>query len=318
MTLNIIFAGTPEFACPVLQALVHSSHRVVAVYTQPDRPKGRGQQLQMSPIKQMALSHSISVEQPLSLKTAAAEATLKKWNADVMVVVAYGMLLPNNILTIPKWGCVNVHASLLPRWRGASPIQQAILAGDKKTGVTIMQMVAALDAGDMLAKAETEIKDNDNSQTLHDRLCQMGAELLLPTLLKLEQGLLQPETQDENAVTYAKKIEKHQAEIHWHATASMIARQVRAYYGWPVAFTFLNGHRLRIWEASAAKTETDFAPGTLLIEHHELYVACGQGRLKLEKLQLSGGKIVSARDFINSQQQKWMSGPIVLGMVSSC
>src|SRR3990167_748061 len=318
MPLKIIFVGTPAFALPSLEALLSSPHELLAVYTQPDRPAGRGQKLLLSPVKKLAQQHGIPVLQPTSLRHSSEQKIIADFHSDIMVVVAYGLLLPAEILTTPRWGCINVHASLLPRWRGASPIQQAILAGDKKTGVTIMQMVAALDAGDMLAKAETEIKDNDNSQTLHDRLCQMGAELLLPTLLKLEQGLLQPETQDENAVTYAKKIEKHQAEIHWHATASMIARQVRAYYGWPVAFTFLNGHRLRIWEASAAKTETDFAPGTLLIEHHELYVACGQGRLKLEKLQLSGGKIVSARDFINSQQQKWMSGPIVLGMVSSC
>lgn len=313
MALKIVFAGTPEFACPLLRALLNSPHEVVAVYTQPDRPKGRGRQCQMSPVKQMALEQHLRIEQPLSLKTEEAARRLKKANADVMVVAAYGMLLPSLILSIPRRGCLNVHASLLPRWRGASPIQQAILAGDEKTGVTIMQMVAALDAGAMLAKRETHIDAADNSQTLHDRLSEMGAELMLMTLCQLEQGRLVPEPQDERLVTYAQKIQKQMAKIDWQQPVDVVARQVRAYYGWPVAYTSMGDKTLRIWEAQACLEDTIFSPGTLFVEKQQLCVACNPGVLKLEKIQLAGGKVVSARDFLNAEQKKITTHTVILG-----
>ncbi|NLG77827.1 MAG: methionyl-tRNA formyltransferase, partial [Xanthomonadaceae bacterium] len=230
---SIVFAGTPEFSVPTLKALLDSRHRVAAVYTQPDRPAGRGRQLTASPIKRVALEHGIHVEQPATLKDAAAVARLASFSADLMIVVAYGLLLPQSVLDTPRLGCVNVHASLLPRWRGAAPIQRAILAGDRETGVTIMQMDAGLDTGPMLLQRSTPIAERETSATLHDRLAAIGAEALLDALDSLPQ--IVPQAQPDEGVTYAAKIRKEEARIDWSRSASEIDRMVRAFDPWPVA-----------------------------------------------------------------------------------
>ncbi len=301
--MKIVFAGTPAFAVPVLQALVDSEYQVVAVYTQPDRPKGRGQKAESSPIKQLASQHGIPVETPLTLKDFAAQQQLVAYQPDVMVVVAYGLLLPDAVLAIPRLGCINVHASLLPRWRGASPIQQAILAGDAESGVTIMRMVTALDAGDMLASAAIPLAPDETSQSLHDRLAPLGAQLLLPVLAALQQGTAQAIPQDEQHVTYAKKIQKTAAEIDWQQPADFIERQVRAYYGWPVAFTHHAGKLLRIWRAEASAETHTLPPGRCVIEGKTLRVACGSGWLNLQAVQLPGGKMISVSEFLNAQRR---------------
>lgn len=299
--MKIIFAGTPDFSVPTLQALLDSPHEVVAVYTQPDRPKGRGRQLAVSPVKALALSHHRPVEQPASLKSAEAQAILKSYEADLMVVVAFGMLLPKAVLAMPKYGCINVHASLLPRWRGASPIQQAILAGDKKTGVTIMQMEAGLDSGAMLLKKSDDIMPNDTAQTLHDRLSLMGAEALLTVISQIENNQLMPQKQDESLVTYAPKIKKDDAKIDWNKPAVVIERQVRAFNPWPVAFCDWNNSVMRIWQAKALNEKTQQSPGC--VERHDkkaIYVATGEGVLAIETLQIPGGKPIRAEDYINA------------------
>lgn len=312
MSLKIIFAGTPDFACPVLRGLLNSAHSIVAVYTQPDRPKGRGQQLEMSPVKQLALEAGLPILQPNTLKNKEAVEQLKQYAPDLMIVVAYGLLLPKTILAIPKFGCINVHASLLPRWRGASPIQQAILAGDKTTGVTIMQMVEALDAGDILAAGVTDITSEDTSQTLHDRLALLGAELLLPAINDVEHGCPVLVPQEENQVTYAKKINKNDAKIDWNESAAYIARQVRAYFGWPVAFTHFENKLMRIWQAEVIEADFNLTPGRLIVVDRKLLVACKLGMLQLQKIQLAGGRVLSAQDFINAQQLKLLQQDIVL------
>lgn len=303
MTLKIIFAGTPEFAVPTLQALIDSPHEVVAVYTQPDRPKGRGRKLQMSAVKQLAIEHDLRVLQPASLRDVEAQEQLELFDADLMVVAAYGLLLPKVVLALPRLGCVNVHASLLPRWRGAAPIAYAILRGDGKTGVTIMQMVSALDAGDMLARVETEIQPHDNAAELLQRLSLLGAEALLKVIPALEKGEVNAEPQDESLVTYASKIHKVDAKIDWQQTAIEIDRMVRAYYGWPVAFTDFNGEVLRIWQAECLVEKIAAEPGTLLLrDKKHLDVVCGDGMLRLLQLQLPGKKQQSVQQFIQAHQ----------------
>lgn len=303
--MKIIFAGTPEFSVPTLEALINSPHEVVAVYTQPDRPKGRGRHLAASPIKELAVAKHIPVEQPLSLKKPEIQAQLAQYAADVMVVVAYGLILPKAVLDLPKYGCINVHASLLPRWRGASPIQQAILAGDKKSGVTIMQMDIGLDNGDMLLQKTCEIHADETAQTLHDRLSEIGASALLQTLDLLAQHKLQPEKQDEKLVTHAPKINKTDAKINWQLSAIEIERQVRGYNPWPIAFCELNGAPVRIWQAKAINESVTATPGSVIgLEDHAIIVATGEGLLAIEKLQLAGGKPITAQDFINGLKEK--------------
>lgn len=264
MSYKIIFAGTPEFSTAALQTLLDSEHQVIAVYTQPDRPAGRGRKLTASPVKQLAEAHQIPVFQPTSLRDPEAQKELADLGADLMVVVAYGLLLPLEVLQAPKLGCLNIHASLLPRWRGAAPIQRAIEAGDAETGITIMQMDVGLDTGDMLHKINTPILPEDTAQTLHDRLMDLGSQALLETLANLPQ--ITPEKQDETLSNYAAKLHKAEAEIDWHQDAQTIVRKIQAFNPWPMAFTNFAGEPLRILTAEICSDEsllTKFAKSKL-------------------------------------------------------
>lgn len=303
MSLKIIFAGTPDFSVPTLKELIDSTHTVVAVYTQPDRPAGRGRKLTQSPVKLLAMQHNIPVIQPKTLRCNNEVENLKAFSADVMVVVAYGLLLPSSVLDLFPYGCINVHASLLPRWRGAAPIQSALLNGDQVTGITIMQMTEGLDAGDSLATAETKIALEDNSQRLHDRLSSMGAELMLSTLIEVEASTLSPQRQNEALVTYAPKIKKSDALLDWGQSATKITQKIRAYYGWPVAYTYYRGHILRVWQAVVYSQESAELPGTMrLHEKGQLVVSCGEGSVLLQMVQLPGKKPMSTADFLNAHR----------------
>jgi methionyl-tRNA formyltransferase len=307
--LRVAFAGTPDFAVPTLRALAQAPHTLVGVLTQPDRPSGRGREFKASPVKRLALELKLPLAQPAGLRAPGAEALLTEWAPDVLVVVAYGLILPPALLALPRLGAINIHASLLPRWRGAAPIQRAILAGDAETGITIMQIEAGLDTGAMLAQQRIPIEAGANSQQLHDELSQLGAELLLATLRLAEDGQLHPKPQSDQGVSYAAKIEKAEARIDWWRSAQEIDRQVRAFNPWPVAETLWHDQQLRVWEARpvadgrVAGTHDDFAqPGNILgMEHEQLLVQCGQGRIALMKLQLAGRRVVSAREFASAQ-----------------
>ena len=299
--LKIIYAGTPEFAAVALQALLDSPHQVCAVYTQPDRPAGRGRKLTASPVKQLALQHGIEVLQPLSLKDVDAQQRLAAFEADVMIVAAYGLLLPKAVLDTPRLGCLNIHASLLPRWRGAAPIQRAIEAGDRETGVTIMQMDVGLDTGDMLHKLSTPIGPNDTAATLHDRLATLGAEALLHTLNGLQQGSIQPEPQDDGQACYARKLSKAEAELDWTLPAAQLARRVMAFNPWPVAQTHLDDQVLRIWQAEALGDGSGQPGQVIAADKQGIVVACGDGALRLTQLQLPGGKPLNAQQFLNAR-----------------
>jgi methionyl-tRNA formyltransferase len=304
--LKIIFAGTPEFAATILQALLDAGHDIVAVYTQPDRPAGRGRKLTTGPVKVLAQAHRIPVEQPVSLKQPSVQEGLAAWRADLMVVVAYGLILPKAVLQIPRLGCVNVHASLLPRWRGAAPIQRAILAGDKESGVTIMQMDEGLDTGDMLEIARCPIEAEDTAQTLHDKLAPLGAEALLRTLEQFRQHRVTATPQDDAQASYAEKLHKGEAQLDWRQAAQQLARQVRAFNPWPVAFTALPSiqgapQNLRIWMAQAIDAASNAEPGEVLAEsRHGIDVASGEGVLRITQLQLPGGKPLTAEQFLNA------------------
>lgn len=300
-SLNLIFAGTPEFAAVCLNALINSNHSISAVFTQPDRPAGRGRKLTPSPVKLLALQNELTVLQPESLKSAETQQTLAEFNADLMVVVAYGLLLPAAVLNTPRLGCINVHASLLPRWRGAAPIQRAILAGDKETGITIMQMDVGLDTGDMLFKSVLPISETDTSQTLHDKLAHVGATALITTLDLITEGKVSPEKQDNELTCYADKIQKSEALIDWQQSAEQIHRQIRAFNPWPVAQTSLNGNTLRIWDAELSESDSDMPAGTVIDESRAgILIATGDGVLLLTKLQLPGGKPLAVADFLNA------------------
>ena len=299
--MNIIFAGTPDFSVPALQTLLDSPHDVVAVYTQPDRPSGRGRKTHASTVKQLAQLHDIAIFQPVSLKSAEAQQALAALQPDLMVVVAYGLILPAAVLALPRLGCVNVHASLLPRWRGAAPIQRAILAGDKETGVCLMQMDVGLDTGPVLASTRCAIQADDSASQLHDRLAQQGAQLLSDNLVAIEQSALEPRQQDEALACYASKLEKAEARINWIMAADEILRCIQAFNPWPVAETRYGDRQLRIWDARVIAGEADALPGTVLVADKEgIEVACGKGRLQILKLQLPGGRAVSAGEFINA------------------
>lgn len=316
--LNVIFAGTPDFAAEALKALLQSRHQVVAVYTQPDRPAGRGRKLTPSPVKQLALENGIEVYQPLSLKDTEAQQQLVALDADVMVVVAYGLLLPVPVLEAPALGCINIHASLLPRWRGAAPIQRAILAGDAETGVTIMQMDEGLDTGDMLLKRVCPIERDDTAQVLHDRLARIGAEAAIEVLDQLSEGTTRAEPQDDGLANYAAKLSKAEALIDWQQPAIEIERLVHGFNPWPVAQTEFAEQMLRIWLASAVDdVTTDQPPGSVLkADKHGIDVATGEGVLRIQMAQLPGGKAMAAADLINSRKELKQPG-LRLGSVVS-
>jgi len=300
--LRIAFAGTPQFALPALRALLKSSHRVVGVLTQPDRPAGRGQQLRASPVKLLALEAQLPLAQPPTLKTPESRADLSRWAPDVLVVVAYGLILPPPVLALPRLGCVNIHGSLLPRWRGAAPIQRAILAGDAETGVTIMQLDAGLDTGPTLLERARPIGSHDTAGDLHDALSELGASALLEALDGLAAGTLKARAQPEAGVSYAPKIDKSEAPLDWSASAIRLDRQIRAFNPWPIAETRFAGESLRVLQARIAEPMgTHDAPGTLLgIAEDGLRVACGEGVLALRELQRAGKRPISARDFSNA------------------
>lgn len=296
--MRLIFAGTPDFATPMLQALV-DAHEVVAVYTQPDRRAGRGKKLLAPPVKQFALQENIPVFQPLSLKGEVAQ--ISEFNADLMVVVAYGMLLPQSILDIPRLGCINVHASILPRWRGAAPIQRAIEAGDAETGVSIMRMEAGLDTGPVFQILKTPIRNQDTSATMHATLAALGAEGLISVLAQLSQNPeFEPERQNDELATYAKKITKAESEIDWQQGANAIDQKLRAFIPWPVCQTWHTNNRIRLWRASVNNIQQHAAPGTIIaIDDRGIEVACGDGTLVLEELQRDGGKALNCQEFLN-------------------
>jgi methionyl-tRNA formyltransferase len=298
--MKIIFAGTPEFAVPTLQMLLDSEHEVCAVYTQPDRPAGRGRKLHPSPVKELALTAGIPVFQPETLKTDEDLRQIASFNADLIVVVAYGMILTQTVLDMPSLGCVNVHGSLLPRWRGAAPIQRAIMAGDEKTGVTIMQMVRKLDAGDMLHKEECVIGPDDTASDLHDKLAQLGAIGLAKVLEQIKAGTVHAEKQNEALVTYAEKLEKSEAVLDWTQPAEQLARKVRGLNAWPVAQTLYQGEVLRIWRAEAINDDANAEPGSVRCVNKAMDVATGKGMLRLHEVQLPGGKRMSIQAFLNA------------------
>ena len=304
-SLKIIFAGTPDFAVPALAALIEVGHDVALVLTQPDRPSGRGMKLKASPVKELALQNQIEVFQPETLKDLDAQSYIEAVKADVMIVAAYGLIIPTNVLQMPRLGCYNIHASLLPRWRGAAPIHRSLLAGDAETGVTIMEIVPALDAGAMILKGVLTIGARDTSQSLHDELAKIGADLMVVAMKQLaEKGSLPTTPQDESLVTYAAKLQKSEASIDWSQSADLISRQVRAFNPFPVAHAMLGGEVCRIWMATAVGSAVNETPGKVLDVGATIQVACGEGVLSIEELQSPGGKRLKARDFVTGHGLK--------------
>jgi len=297
--MRIIYAGTPEFAVPALQGLIDAGHEIVMVLTQPDRPAGRGMQLKASPVKQLALQHGLRVFQPESLKPAEVQAEVAAVNAEVMIVAAYGLIIPTAVLNIPSRGCYNIHGSLLPRWRGAAPIHRAILAGDAETGVTIMEVVPKLDAGNMISKWAVAITEADTTQSLHDAISREGARLMVEAMHTLQTtGQLVSEVQDESLVTYAHKLEKSESAIDWTQSALQLSRQVRAFNPFPVATAKFNEQVCKLWFAQA--TTGQGQPG-LVLDTQPLRVACGEGVLEIIELQMPGGKRQTAQQFVQGQ-----------------
>lgn len=297
--MNLIFAGTPNFAVPALEALLRSGHGIRAVYTQPDRPAGRGRKLIASPVKQCAEKHGIKIHQPEKLSGEVNQ--LCSYAPDAMIVIAYGLILPATVLTIPRYGCINVHASLLPRWRGAAPIPRAIEAGDAVTGVSIMQLEAGLDTGPVLSETKISIHESDTAQTLHDRLSWLGADLLIATLERLARGEAIPRSQNEAQACYANKLRKNESPIDWKQTATVLHRKIRAFVPWPVASTIWRGKTLRLWEVGPLlKNSAPGTPGTIVrADVSGIDVRTGDGALTITRLQAEGGNILAAGDFIN-------------------
>ena len=298
--MKIIFAGTPDFAVPTLQQLIESNHEVCAIYTQPDRPAGRGRKPSSSPIKTIAVKANIPVLQPETLKTDEDLNLFSSFKADLMVVVAYGIILPQTILDTPRFGCINIHGSLLPRWRGAAPIHRALLAGDTTTGITIMQVIKKLDAGDMLHKESCPIKANSTSSILHDKLAQLGAIGIEKVLAQIEAGTLHPEKQDESLVTYAEKLDKKEAWIDWKLSAIEIDRKIRGLNSWPVAQTLYSGKTLRIWKAAISRESSSLSIGSVFLHTKQLGVVTGQGVIDLLEVQLPGKKRMDIQAFLNA------------------
>ncbi|WP_281559026.1 methionyl-tRNA formyltransferase [Thalassomonas sp. RHCl1] len=316
--LNIIFAGTPDFAAEHLKALIASEHNVVAVYCPVDRPAGRGKKLTACATKVLAMEHNIPVEQPLNFKDVADQQKLAEYQADVMVVVAYGLLLPTVILETPRLGCINVHGSLLPEWRGAAPIQRSLEAGDAETGVTIMQMDKGLDTGDMILKASCAITDTDTSASLYNKLAELGPKALLETLTLMAGDSYPREKQDNDLATYAAKLDKTEAELNWQLSAAELHRKIRAYIPWPVAqFTYHENdkaHKVRIWQASVLEKTTDKVPGTILAAGKSgIEVATADGVLNLESLQLPGKKALAVQDILNGRGDWFSPGNNITG-----
>lgn len=312
--MRIVFAGTPEFAALHLQALLDdNSHEIVAVYTQPDRPAGRGKKLKSSPVKALAENHGLTIYQPLSLKDSEQQQILAQLNADIMVVVAYGLLLPPAILGTPKYGCINVHASLLPRWRGAAPIQRAIEAGDTESGITIMQMDVGLDTGDMLHTAHCSIEKIDTGGSLHDKLATIGPPALLATLQQVTQGAATPEKQNDALSNYAPKITKAEALIDWSQPAEALGRKVRAFNPFPVTYTTLNNERVRIWQAKLITTDSKSkCPGTICKSDSQgIQVATGQGSLLITEIQLPGKKRLPVLEVLKSRADLFTPGTVL-------
>lgn len=307
--LRVVFAGTPDFAVETLRELIASSHEVIGVYTQPDRPAGRGQQTRQSPVKQLAVEAGLEVFQPESLKTNEASEQLRALKPDIMIVVAYGQILPAAILEIPEYGCLNVHASLLPRWRGAAPIHRAILAGDETTGVTIMQMDEGLDTGDMLSTVVVPINDADNSQSLHDRLALAGAEDLVHVVDAIAEGSPpNPVQQQDDEACYASKLEKAEANIDWSMSSRQIFNAIRAFNPWPVAYTDFQGKPLRVWSAEIVEESSAAQPGEVKTKSDQLLVATADGWLSLLELQPAGKKRMTGEAFLNSRREIFKSG----------
>lgn len=300
--LSVVFAGTPDFSVPALEAIATSRHRVIAAYTQPDRRSGRGLKVEPGPVCRTARALGIPVEQPPTLRDPAAQATLAARQPDVMVVVAYGLILPQAVLDIPRLGCLNIHASLLPRWRGAAPIQRAIAAGDRQTGITIMRMEAGLDTGPMLLQEPVEIAATETGGSLHDRLAGLGARMIVDGLDRLEAGTARFEPQDDSRATYAKKLSKEEALLDWSQPAAVLERQVRAFDPWPVAETRLDGVQLRIWAAHAEPAPESGLPGTVLAgDACGILVTAGEGVLVLDRVQWPGKRPVTGAELARSR-----------------
>lgn len=309
--MKIVFMGTPDFAVGALQAIIEAGHQVVAVVTQPDKPKGRGKEMQMTPVKACAVAHDIPVFQPVKVKAAEAVSVLRSYEADIFVVAAFGQILSEEILNMPKYGCVNIHASLLPKYRGAGPIQWAIIDGEKKTGVTIMQMDKDLDTGDMLFKTEVEIDARETGDSLHDKLAKAGAKLIVEALPKIEAGDVTPVKQKDEESCYAKMLQKSMGRIDWQLSAVKLDCLIRGLISWPGASTVYHGKNLKIWEEEAADETAaciqlkDAEPGTVVgVEKDAIYVQTGDGVLKLLSVQLEGKKRMAVRDFLLGCQMK--------------
>ncbi|MEN5018849.1 methionyl-tRNA formyltransferase [Erwinia sp. Eh17-17] len=311
-SLKIIFAGTPDFAARHLDALLSSGHQVVGVFTQPDRPAGRGNKLTASPVKQLAEQHSIPVFQPKSLRPEENQQLVATLNADVMVVVAYGLILPKAVLDMPRLGCINVHGSLLPRWRGAAPIQRSLWAGDAETGVTIMQMDVGLDTGDMLHKLACPIEAHDTSATLYAKLADLGPNGMLTTLAQLANGSARPEVQDESLVSYAEKLSKEEARLDWSLSAAQLERCIRAFNPWPVSYFVIDEQPVKVWKASVLATVSGHQPGEILqADKHGIQVVTADGVLNIEELQPAGKKAMKAQDLLNSRREWFTPGNII-------
>lgn len=308
-SLRIIFAGTPDFAARHLDALLSSEHQIVGVFTQPDRPAGRGKKLMPSPVKVLAEANNLPVFQPASLRPQENQELVSSLNADVMVVVAYGLILPKAVLDMPRLGCINVHGSLLPRWRGAAPIQRSLWAGDTETGVTIMQMDVGLDTGDMLYKLSCPITAEDTSASLYDKLANLGPQGLLDTLTQVANAATQPEVQDEALATYAEKLSKEEARIDWSLSAEQLERCIRAFNPWPMSWLEIDDQPVKVWQASAIAEASTAEPGTIMAASKQgIQVATGNGILNLESLQPAGKKAMSAQDLLNSRREWFIPG----------
>ena len=315
-SLRIVFAGTPEFASQHLQALIDSRHKVVAVYTQPDKPSGRGRKLSLSAVKKTALTHELPLYQPASLADASTQDSLKLHQPDVMVVVAYGLLLPSPVLDIPRYGCINVHGSLLPRWRGAAPVQRAVIAGDKKTGITVMQMDCGLDTGDMLHKLSVPILNSDTSATLYDKLSRLGSIALKEVLDQISTDTVCQEKQDNDLATYAHKITKEEGRVDWSLPAEKLSCLIRGLNPWPVAWTELQGMVVRLWDIDIidnlpSDPLSQVVPGTIVHgDKSSVFVACGQQALSLKSIQLPGKRRMDIRDVLNSRRDMFTAGKV--------